>query len=54
MKNIIITLAILSALGHLASCTFVDTPKPTMYTTRTSEPAPTVYGSTETTATRTY
>ena len=53
MKNII-TLAILSALGHLASCTFVDTPKPTMYTTRTSEPAPTVYGSTETTTTRTY
>jgi hypothetical protein len=54
MKKIIISLLGLSALGHLASCTFVDTQKPTTYTTKTSEATPTVYGSTETITTRTY
>lgn len=54
MKNIIITLASISALAHLASCTYVATPKPTTHTTKTTEAVPTVYGSTETTTTRTY
>lgn len=54
MKSTIISLIGLSTLSLLTSCTFVDTPAPSTHTTTTSEVAPTVYGSTETTTTRTY
>lgn len=54
MKSTAISLLALSALSLLTSCTFVDTPAPSTRTTTTSEVAPTVYGSTKTTTTRTY
>jgi len=54
MKSTTISLLALSALSLLTSCTFVDTPVPSTRTTTTAEVTPTVYGSTETTTTRTY
>lgn len=54
MKSTTISLLALSALSLLTSCTFVDTPASSTHTTTTSDVAPTVYGSTETTTTRTY
>jgi len=54
MKQTIISLFGLAVLCLFTSCTFVDTPPPSSHTTTTSEVAPTIYGSTETTTTRTY
>lgn len=54
MKSTISSLLALGALSLLTSCTFVDTPASSTHTTTTSDVAPTVYGSTETTTTRTY
>lgn len=53
MKQIIISLLGLAALA-LPACTTVEQRDPSTHTTTTSEVAPTIYGSTETTTTRTY
>lgn len=56
MKTTIISLFGLTALSLLSSCTFVDTPERSAYTTRTTtaEVSPTVYGTVETKTTRSY
>jgi hypothetical protein len=59
MKSIItsiISILSLSSFGFLSSCTFVDNPNPSGYTTRTTtaEVAPTTYGTVETKTTRSY
>jgi hypothetical protein len=54
MKSTIISLLGLSALSLLPSCTFVDAPGRSTHTTTTSEVAPTVYGTSQTTTTRRY
>jgi hypothetical protein len=54
MKSTINTILSLSVLGIFTSCTFVDAPARRTQTTTTSEVAPAVYGTTETTTTRNY
>jgi hypothetical protein len=56
MKSIIVSILSLGSLSILSSCTFVDNPNPSGYTTRTTtaDVAPTTYGTVETKTTRSY